>query len=657
MLSSDEAWRSARVSPKADLIVVSEDSATLAVRPGRRAVLLEDVHALLCASGSGGARLGGLVDELVEHGFPRQDDALALLANAAAALAAAGLADVDVPEVSTLPASPVPGSAARSSRTVPVIGAGRTPRTSLERRPAMTAMEWPRRPDERIVAYRTISTADGPVVVEARSDLAALVAAAGVSTHSTPPRVASARTVTIRLLARDSEQSTFDVLIAGRPIALPSGSTAADALAWAIGSVVDVDPDDAVRCSTAWIMQGAEGCDLLLEVEDLPVPAGAVWVAPIWLARNGREVVVLDGRSTAAAIDEAGAGHLDAEEIVRWRRMPLRSVACGNPGRAAERAASFVDAVHPDDPLRLASVAALSVRLAASGKLVGGPIRRPKRSAVEMPASIASFRAVGALEPHAWSAKISAGAVRAGRGSWMLALDRGVVGETADEAARTFAAFGLPEDVARLVTGLPGHDGEFYLGVDPDPSGGGERRKVYIDIARPDTWDALLEAFPGIDELSDDSVVSPGFEMAGPPRSLAFKWRTDRPGFDLSIYREHHDPEVTIAEAIDRVLPGFSDWVAPIRSLVETGRPLDDSLGTGDFEVIEDNGRHSVDVRFPLRTARGERIVPTREMAELAGLKVEESERWARLISRSPVSNVVFGVVGESGPFVGFYAP
>lgn len=399
-----------------------------------------------------------------------------------------------------------------------------------------------------------------------------------------------------------------------------------------------------------WLLWEGDGVRVVAETARARVPGVAEWRAPLWITADGTRLggAPAEGAGASGTEGDPGAGPSpeDAEGTVRLVGVDV-DVDGDDPVQVA---AAAIDALVPPTPEELGPAAAFVVALAERGV-----IRRRAAEPVEeapIPEAVSGIVAAAVVESRSRSTKVSPGRVDAEREVWMLRVDPGRT--TASHVAAELARFALPADVATSVADLEGHDGRLIVGVEPGSTHGRDRHKLYVACNSWQPWDALRRAWPDLDELHRASVLFGDAEPDAPPRFVAWKRSADAPE-TVAVYRRATARTITIADALERVLPTGSGWVGAVRAVFGHDRDPDELLTGDDLEVIDTDGRRSIDLLVAGPRPRGERIAAVHALLDLAGIDPDLADRTAPAIGRARINRLIAGTDAAGEPFLSIY--
>ncbi len=667
--SPDDAWwhewQGVRATPQAGLRVfpLGVAAGALAVVPGCRSTVLDAHETAVCTVVPPHTTLADAVDRL---GDVAEGDVAArrvAVVEAARRLEANGLVELDRSPDVPLPDLEPPNATRAGSRRLPV---GPRPATPAARGGVSSATAFGFDLDPRSGAARlgtiTVTAPAGTIVVDLLGD----VDAPGKWLATLPPDVADAAGAAgsdprraVRVLGLPGTDGRAVLVATPSGVWGPLGSEdVPGAICRAVAHLVGVRPPDGRRLGWMWLTEqgglwqvstvgpGSDGGN------DVPVVRDEVW-----LAADAGSVWTFDAAAAGRRIGESGASGLSGGDGL-WQRRPLERIVLDealDDDDDASLIAATVDlmrrASYDDD---LGTVVDLAVRcVAAHG--VGGRSAVSAPITVEPPVASAALAEVGAFADRGRSVKLNLGAIADRRRTWTWTLPVPMDPDARDRAVQAIGEFATGHPAAEVVVGLDGHDGRFVVGVDLGDDGTTRRHKLYLEVAEMATWTALAAAFPTVAELHDASVISPAGPATTPPRFVAWK----RVGPDdrtvLSVYRRQHDPGVTVSEALRVVLPTDSDWFEPVCAFVAFDRDLAAPLDVHDLEVIEEGGRHSIDLHVAVPTPHGDRFAVAHWLAALAGVGGAEATAWATAAARHGHHRLIVGTDAEGDPFVSVY--
>lgn len=647
------AWRGVRVVPAEDLVLVPVDDEMVVARPGGRAWVLGSLQAALCVDPSGSPELATVVDELQGDGFPADLDARVWVANAARGLWLAGLAAGSPGAERPVPPPPVLAPAAASRRCLP-LDAHQVGGSELAGEPRRSgAVFWPAPfSGERCVGAIEVV---GGATVEVWTDLDRVATWMGAWRHRAGSGPCAARPLpisTVRVVAVDDDACL--VLSPAGVRVCPDGDGLAEAVGAAVVDAAGVGPGGAVRVGDVWMVDTPEGWS----VGAAPLgdqPDDAVWVPAAWLDVAGDAVVVADGTAVWGLVAGSVGGRFGSPVAPVWRR---RRLARFLTDEVSAHRPSGVAAVF--DRLRVTADGSPSVLSGLVGRFVradriASAAAVPVAPPAPVPRSVAAFQELGVLTDAGESFKLSSGRLDVARGTWGFTPVGRWDLAARDRFAECLAGFGLPGVVAGAVASLQAHDGRLVVGSEGAAGPGPERRKVYLDVRDPQTWAELVAAIPGLAGLS---VPTGWADLDSPgtfPRAVAWKWVGGRAGVVTALYRNTHPDGLTVGEALERVLPGAPRWFEALAHVVEVNRGLASPMSVVDLEIVQDDGRHSIDLGVEDPRPGGFRAGPARLLAGLAGVGGVDAQRWCAVAARRSLFSLVAGLDGAGAPFAGLY--
>lgn len=402
-----------------------------------------------------------------------------------------------------------------------------------------------------------------------------------------------------------------------------------------------------------WVSPSPHGWTVHPERSDIPIPPDARWEPVLGLSEDAETLLVPDDSSVE---DPAAPPSSNQPTTARtWRAVPLQAIVLSDRStRMEDRGPEIADLLRiqgdPDRGRRLH----LAVRLIETGRVV---TNRSGRIDAPLPAAVAALGDVGNLELLGDSAKYDATGLHRDRLTWWLRISSDIPRRRVTDA---LLAFGLPEPVSSLIAHLERRDDRFIVGSELE--GDTERRKIYLPIDDPAVWERLGRAQPHLRRLHEASAISSLSPGDAPPAFIAWKYPAGVGNgpvgsgtITTALYRSRHDPGVTVARAIGRVLPGHPDLMEAARSLVAFDRDPEDELRSEDVEVIDDRGRSSIDLFIEDPRPHGRRIAAATHLAEVAGWPEPLIGVWARLIGRVSITRFIIGLDRRSRPFCSIY--
>ncbi|HET8929821.1 MAG TPA: hypothetical protein VFN21_04105, partial [Acidimicrobiales bacterium] len=626
----------------------------VAVLPTYRSLVLDAPQAAICSAAKDHATLG-VGDERLSEVDERDETARRVaLIESAQQLQRAGIVTLDrTPDESPpIVESPDgPSSAIRRPLT--------TATTSLQglRASAGFAFEPGRRSGESWIGTLSLAGPVGLVTVGVLSD----VDLVREWLESLPPEV---------FAATDGPGTDFSLRVLGLPgsdhqsllVVTPSATwgplapeDAPVAICRAVTQLVGIEPPDGRWLGRVWMTEHRSGWRVSPFAPNSGA-GGSVAEDEAWISDDAGSVWVFDAITAVERLGELGAATFIEPSDELWCRRPLDRIDIDEVvDDDASLVAACVDLLRRDLDEDLKAGVDLAIRLVEADKIEGRPTQSASTDPPDTPPAIAALGDYGTLGARGRSLKLSGGKVAERRMTWPWSVAQQTASAQRAGVVLAMGDFATGTEAAAIIINLEDHDGRFVVGVDQNDDGTTSRHKLYVEVTELATWTALVTAFPTVGELHDASVLSSAGAVTTPPRFVAWKRVGPQNRTILSVYRRQHRSGATVRDAVRAVLADGSEWFDPVSTLIAPDRDLAAPLQVHDLEVIEQGGRHSIDLQISNPTPRGERFAVAHWLAALAGVHGAEATSWANAVARQAHYRLIVGTGAGGEPFVSVY--